>query len=100
MLNDFFITAASIKKSRQVVLDFLPKELKEAQGISQETIEQIWATAIALAILETKFWDLRDEWILISEKSTKFVIRELRKINIPSDLVLTRAKDIISDLGL
>jgi len=50
-------------------------------------------TALALAVLEIKFSELQDEWVMISQKSTKFISKELKKTKIQPTVLYNAAKN-------
>ncbi|ELR12072.1 uncharacterized protein ACA1_101330 [Acanthamoeba castellanii str. Neff] len=67
---------------------------------TDETVSLLWATLVALAVLERVFDDKRDEWRLLAQKATLWVKRSTA--NEPSTLseltALSLAMDLPSDL--
>jgi plasmid maintenance system antidote protein VapI len=63
-------------------------------------VSLLWATLVALAVLERVFGDKRDEWRLLAQKATLWVKRSTA--NEPSTLseltALSLAMDLPSDL--
>jgi len=95
VLNDLFLNAAGLVKSKQNLLDSMPQQLKDEQNLTPELKEAIWATALALAVLEIKFSELQDEWVMISQKSSKFVTKELKKTKIQPTILYDAAKNAL-----
>lgn len=78
----------------------LPLPALIATDAHQETVSLLWATLVALAVLERVFDDKRDEWRLLAQKATLWVKRSTA--NEPSTLseltALSLAMDLPSDL--
>ena len=60
--------------------------VKASNGLDEKS----WITALAVAVLEAKFGDQRDLWMLVADKAKKF----LRKNSIEEELI-EKAKAII-----
>jgi len=63
-------------------------------GNKDELVKTIWITAIGIAFLEVKFGDLRDEWILLIEKSTRFIKKHVGQDQLA--FILQSAKSLVS----
>lgn len=78
----------------------LPLPALIATDGQQETMSLLWATLVALAVLERVFGDKRDEWSLLAQKATLWTKRST--VNEPSTLreltALSLAMDLPSDL--
>jgi len=75
-LSQQFAEAISTKPLA-TLRDAIPAELKTILAANQILLEQLFATALALAALETKFSAERDEWELIHAKALRFITKAL-----------------------
>jgi len=55
----------------------MPSEISSLMDIDDNLKEKIWVTIIALAFMEKKYSELREEWKLIAEKSIKYIKKSL-----------------------
>jgi len=95
ILDETFVRAAGISNTIQSLLDGMPQELKDAQEYDAEVKLAIWATVIALIVFEQKFTSLKEEWELMSDKSRKFVIGQLKKSKIDITILTTAANTLV-----
>jgi len=75
MLNHDFEAAVSL--SREDIQNNLPTEISSLQGLDDQTKLTLWVTIIALAYLEKSFSDMEDEWLLLADKSQKYIKKTL-----------------------
>ena len=73
--------------SRDALLKGCPKEIAVDTGEGK----LLWATALALVLLMGKFLDQKDEWEIIAEKGSKWMVA-LCGIEISSSLLVKTCK--------
>jgi uncharacterized protein YegL len=65
-------------------------------------VDQLWATLLALALLETKFGGEKDEWQLLATKAKKWARAQLRKLGLEAALDLdqlqTKAQEFLASV--
>jgi len=68
--------AKILNVSVKVLKDHLPEKLKNDYfvGLIDKELEDIWATLLVLAYLEISLKDVKKDWILMAEKSKKWLL--------------------------
>jgi len=77
--------------SRQQIEDTIPADLSD---LDNNIKLSVWVTILAVACLEVKFFDSKDEWKLISDKSLKFIKTHLN-LDLALELI-NNAKNFIN----
>jgi len=77
--NDHF--AGIVKLSRQEIVLSFPQVISSAEA-SEDVKFVVWVCVIALAYLEKSFKNEEDEWVLVADKTQKFIRKNIKGLNV------------------
>jgi hypothetical protein len=74
------------------------KLTKKAPGSLSSQLS-LWATALVIALLDTRFAASKDQWELLQSKAKKLLAKKLKEVSLPVEDVMDAAQSVVAKSG-